>query len=85
MMFQFLTITATPRVTPTPIPIDGVPAEFKEHMFYMFIQMFAALKKVIIPFTHVSLYEVLLGTIAVSCVTLTLKLMFGKGGGKDKA
>lgn len=71
-------------ITPTPIPMDDVPAEFQNYLFQMFIHIFNGLKNVIIPFTHVSVYEVILGTIAVSAVTLSLKLMYGKGGDYSK-
>lgn len=67
-------------ITPTPIPIDDVPAEFQSYVFDMFNHMFLALKQVQIPFTHVNLFEVLVGTIAVSAITLSVKLMYGKGG-----
>lgn len=71
--------------SPTPIPIDDIPQEFREHLFDMFTHMFLALKQIVIPFTHVTLFQVLVGTIAVSAVTLALKLMYGKGGGSNKA
>lgn len=72
-------------ITPTPIPIDAIPADFRNHLFDMFTHMFMALKQIEIPFTHVNCFQVLVGTIAVSAVTLALKLMYGKGGGSNKA
>lgn len=67
-------------ITPTPIPMDNVPPEFQNYMFQMFIHIFQGLKNIEIPFTSVTVYDVLLGVIAASAVTLALKLMYGKGG-----
>lgn len=72
--------SVTPRPSPTPIPMDNVPVEFQNYMFQMFIRIFKALKQIEIPFTSVTVYDVLLGFIAASVVTLALKLMYGKGG-----
>lgn len=67
-------------ITPTPIPMDDVPVQFQNYMFQMFRQMFNALKQIQIPFTHVTCYEVLVGTIVVSAVAGAIALMYGKGG-----
>ena len=75
-----MSVTPTYIPTPTPIPMDNVPTEFQNYIFQMFIHIFQGLKNIEIPFTSVTVYDVLLGTIAVSAVTLALKLMYGKGG-----
>lgn len=67
-------------ITPTPIPMENVPVEFQNYLFQMFIHMFQGLKNIEIPFTSVTVYDVFLGVIAASAVTLALKLMYGKGG-----
>lgn len=69
--------------TPTPIPMDEVPVEFQNYLFQMFISIFNGLKNIEIPFTPVTVYDVLLGTIAASAVVLALKLMYGKGGSSE--
>lgn len=71
-------------ITPTPIPIENVPQEFQNYLFDMFVHMFKGLKNIQIPFTSVTVYEVIVGMIAVSAVTLALKLMYGKGGESTK-
>lgn len=71
-------------ITPTPIPMDNVPVEFQNYLFQMFIHMFQGLKNIEIPFTSVTVYDVLLGVIATSAIVLSLKLMYGKGGGYTK-
>lgn len=74
-------MTPTPFVpTPTPIPIDGVPELFQNYMFHFFARIIYALKQIEIPFTHVTVFEVVIGSIAISSITLALKLMYGKGG-----
>ena len=70
-------------MTPTPIPIDGVPQEFKSHMFDFFTQIIRALKQIQIPFTSVSVFDITLGTIIVSAVTGAIWLMYGKGGERN--
>lgn len=71
-------------ITPTPIPIDSAPIAFQNYLFQMFIHIFQGLKNIEIPFTSVTVYDVLLGTIAASAVVLSLKLMYGKGGESTK-
>ena len=66
--------------TPTPIPIDGVPQEFKQYMFDFFTDIILRMKNIIIPFTSVSIFDITLGTIIVSAVTGAIWLMYGKGG-----
>lgn len=68
-------------ITPTPIPIDDLPDEFGQYIMVFFSSLFNALKQIHIPFTHVNLYEVFIGTIVVSASIISVKLMYGKGGG----
>lgn len=71
-------------ITPTPIPMDNVPVEFQNYLFQMFIHMFQGMKNIEIPFTSVTVYDVFLGVIAASAITLAIKLMYGKGGESTK-
>lgn len=71
-------------ITPTPIPMDNVPVAFQNYLFQMFIHIFQGMKNIEIPFTSVTVYDVFLGVIAASAITLAIKLMYGKGGESTK-
>lgn len=68
-------------ITPTPIPIDELPEEFGEYTVGFFTSIFNALKQIEIPFTPANMYDVFIGTIVVSACIVSVKLMYGKGGG----
>ena len=68
-------------ITPTPIPIDDLPEEFGQYTMGFFSSLFNALKQIQIPFTHATLYEVFIATIVVSACIISVKLIYGKGGG----
>lgn len=71
-------------LTPTPIPMDDVPVQFQNYMFHFFHGLLKALQQIEIPFTHVNCYQVLLGTLAVSAISLAIALIYGKGGARDR-
>ena len=75
-------LTATP--SPTRIPIDDLPQEFGDYMFDFFDSLFDAMRSVIIPFTHISVYDAFIGTIVVGCIFYGVALIYGKGGDSTK-
>lgn len=71
--------------TPTPIPIDDMPPEFQGYVVGFFRQLFDALRQVEIPFTHVTAYDVFIGTFVAGFVITGIAVYFGfKGGNSTK-
>lgn len=65
--------------TPTPIPIDDLPPEFRSYLYGFFQDIINGMKGCIIPFTHASLWDFVVWTIVMAAAIKAMKLMYGKG------
>lgn len=66
-------------ITPTPIPIDNLPEPFRTHMYGFFQGIINSMKAVSIPFTHATVWDFVVWTIAVAVAIKAMKLIYGKG------
>lgn len=66
-------------ITPTPIPIDNLPEPFRTHMYGFFQGIINSMKAVAIPFTHATIWDFVIWTIAVAAAIKAIKLIYGKG------
>lgn len=67
--------------TPTPFIIDNMPTEFGTNVINMFQHIIQGMKNCIIPFTHITWYQWVIGTIILAIIVKGIKIIYGTSGG----